>query len=141
MRKPGDHLPEKGRLLMYLNDTYYQLAQRHAEVPRMTSEQQEALDLVISLASSPKFRMDYWLEPGDMQILHNHSCFHTRTAFKDFEDPTEKRHLLRLWISPPPELAWPLPECFAEQYGAVTPGDRGGITVQGFKERIPLEAE
>ena len=31
----------QGHLIVYLNDTYYQLAQRHPEVPRMTPEQTE----------------------------------------------------------------------------------------------------
>ena len=49
----------------------------------------------------------------------------------------------RLWVAPTSEEkgAWPLPECFAEQYGSVVPGERGGIRVQGFDECVPLEAE
>ena len=37
--------------------------------------------------------------------------------------------------------AFPLPECFAEQYGSVVPGERGGIRIQGFEDSVPLEAE
>jgi hypothetical protein len=39
------------------------------------------------------------LEPGDVQLLSNHTVIHART---DYEDPPEehlKRHLLRLWIT------------------------------------------
>ena len=45
-------LPQ-GRLIVYLNDTYYQLAQRHADVPRMTPRQTEVgvLDFQRKLAA------------------------------------------------------------------------------------------
>lgn len=65
----------------------------------------------------------------------------------DHEEPDLKRHLLRLWVCPSAELAWPLPECFAQQYGgrdgmgSNEKGDRGGIQVEGFRECVPLEAE
>ena len=79
---------------------------------------------------------------ADLQLLNNHCCVHTRTAFVDHEDPELKRHLLRMWVAPPQDKgAWPLPECFAQQYGSVTLGNRGGITIEGFEECIPLEAE
>jgi len=35
---------QQGFLIVYLNDTYYQLAQRHPEVPRMTAKQSEVKD-------------------------------------------------------------------------------------------------
>lgn len=50
-----------------------------------------------------------------------------------------KRHLLRLWVSPPVER--PLPECYAELYGTTKIGDRGGILVKGYDFTITLEAE
>ena len=40
-------------------------------------------------------------EPGDIQFLNNHLTLHTRTAFTDWDDTDQKRHLLRLWLSPP----------------------------------------
>ena len=53
-----------------------------------------------------------------------------------------KRHLLRMWVAPPRERgAWPLPDCFAQQYGSTEPGERGGIQIAGFTECVPLEAE
>jgi len=74
--------------------------------------------------------------------LNNHSCIHPRTAFVDHADDSLKRHLLRMWVSPPRDKgAWPLPEYFAQQYGSTVPGDRGGIMIAGVDECIPLEAE
>lgn len=55
------------------------------------------------------------------------------------QEQDRKRHLLRLWVAPPVER--PLPQCYAELYGSVRVGDRGGIRVKGYEEKIPLEAE
>ncbi len=55
------------------------------------------------------------------------------------QEQDRKRHLLRLWVAPPVER--PLPQCYAELYGTVKVGDRGGIRVKGYDEKIPLEAE
>jgi len=34
-----------------------------------------------------------------MQFISNHTIVHARTAYEDYADPNEKRHLLRLWLS------------------------------------------
>jgi hypothetical protein len=39
------------------------------------------------------------LQPGDIQLLSNHSNLHARTRYEDFEEPALRRHLLRLWLS------------------------------------------
>jgi len=39
--------------------------------------------------------------PGDMQFVHNHTTLHDRTAFEDWPEPENKRHLLRLWLAAP----------------------------------------
>jgi len=74
------------------------------------------------------------LQPGDIQLVHNHTILHDRTAFEDFVEPERKRHLLRLWVAPP--NARPLPEVFAERFGSVTPGARGGIALKGSRATI-----
>jgi len=63
--------------------------------------------------------------PGDMQFLHNHQVLHSRTDFDDWPEPERKRHLLRLWVSPP--SGRPLPPAYADRYGSIVPGARGGI--------------
>ena len=52
------------------------------------------------------------------------------------EDENKKRHLLRLWLAVP--NARPLPDVYAERYGTVTIGDRGGIIVPGSHLNAPL---
>ena len=65
--------------------------------------QVEAMQLLEQTAARDDFRMDYNLQPGDMQFINNHTILHARGAFEDWEDEQDggKRHLLRTWISPP----------------------------------------
>ena len=64
--------------------------------------QVEAMSLLEQTAARDDFRMDYDLQPGDMQFINNHTILHARSAFEDWEDEKDggKRHLLRTWISP-----------------------------------------
>ena len=52
----------------------------------------------------------------------------------------QRRHLLRLWVSPPPPDR-PLPEAFAELFDSVEVGARGGIHVPGYKLTTPFDGE
>ena len=115
---------------------YIESARRFPGVPPLTPQQREALDLLDNLANDPKLNLMMGLEPGDIQLVHNHTILHDRTAFEDFPEPERKRHLLRLWLAP--EGARKLPEVFAERFGSITPGDRGGVTVKGSKATITL---
>ncbi|MCH8076893.1 MAG: TauD/TfdA family dioxygenase [SAR324 cluster bacterium] len=118
---------------------YIESAQRFPEVPRLTDDQREALDLLDALANDERLHLNMEFLPGDMQFVHNHTLFHDRTAYEDWDDPERSRHLLRLWLSPPE--ARPLPPAYADRYGSVTVGDRGGIVTPGMKFTLPLEAE
>ena len=113
---------------------YIESARRFPGVPPLTPQQIEALDLLDQLANDPKLNLMMELEPGDIQLVHNHTILHDRTAFEDYPEPERKRHLLRLWLAPP--RARPLPEVFAERFGSIRPGDRGGVTVKGSKATI-----
>jgi len=106
-------------------------------VPPLTSQQIEALDLLDELANDPKLNLMMELEPGDIQLVHNHTILHDRTAFDDYPEPERKRHLLRLWVAP--YEARVLPEIYAQRFGSITPGDRGGVVVPGSMPTIPFE--
>jgi hypothetical protein len=116
---------------------YIESARRFPGVAPLTSLQIEALDLLDELANDPKLNLMMELERGDIQLVHNHTILHDRTAFEDYPEPERKRHLLRLWLAPPG--ARPLPEIYAERFGSITPGDRGGIVVPGAKPTIPFD--
>jgi hypothetical protein len=117
---------------------YIDSAQRFPDAPRLTPAHVEALDLFDSLANDTRLHMVMEFRPGDVQLVHNHTLLHDRTAFVDWAEPERRRHLLRLWLA-----AWdarPLPGIFAERYGSVTVGDRGGIIVRGTRLHAPLDA-
>jgi hypothetical protein len=111
-------------------------AQRFPEARRLTAEDIEALDMLADLAGDPDLRLDMTFMPGDVQFLHNHTILHARTGYEDWPEAERKRHLLRLWLAPPG--ARPLPPVFAECYGGITPGDRGGIICEGTRLHAPL---
>src|SRR5437667_4907864 len=117
---------------------YIESARRFPGVAPLSPLQIQALDLFDELANDPALNFTMELQPGDMQFVHNHTILHDRTAFEDFPEPERKRHLLRLWVAPP--NARPLPEVFAQRFGSVTPGDRGGIAVRGSRATIPFDA-
>jgi len=127
------------KLSVFLSPDFIRTAQRFPELPRHSNELKEALQLMQDLPAREDIRLDMVLEPGDIQFIHNHTIIHSRTNYQDHEDPALKRHLLRLWCSP--ENARPLPEIFAEQYGNVIPGKRGGIRVPGVAPNVKCEAE
>jgi hypothetical protein len=119
----------KGLLSAIYQRQYIESARRFAEVPPLTSLQIEALDLLDSLANDSSLNLLMELQPGDIQIVHNHTILHDRTAFEDWPDAERKRHLLRLWLAP--SNARPLPPVYAERFGSVVPGERGGVVTRG----------
>ena len=116
---------------------YIESARRFPGVAPLTSAQIEALDLLDQLANDPDLNLMMELQPGDIQLVHNHTILHDRTAFEDFPEPERKRHLLRLWLAP--AGARPLPDVYADRFGSIIPGDRGGVSVAGVRPTLPLE--
>jgi alpha-ketoglutarate-dependent taurine dioxygenase len=47
------------------------------------------------LAASDELRLDYMLQPGEIQLLNNHTQLHARSEFVDYDDVDLRRHLLR----------------------------------------------
>ncbi|SKA03317.1 Taurine catabolism dioxygenase TauD, TfdA family [Enhydrobacter aerosaccus] len=117
---------------------YIDSAQRFPDAPRLTPQQVEALDMFDALTNDPKLHLFMEFRPGDVQFVHNHTLLHDRTAFEDWPEPERRRHLLRLWLAATD--ARPLPAVFAQRYGSVTVGDRGGIIVRGTRLQAPLDA-
>lgn len=116
---------------------YIESARRFPGVAPLSPLQTEALDLLDELANDPQLNLMMDLRPGDIQLVHNHTILHDRTAFEDYPEPERKRHLLRLWLAPPG--ARHLPEVYAERFGSITPGDRGGVSVKGSRATVPFE--
>jgi hypothetical protein len=127
----------QGRISGIYQRQYIDSAQRFADAPRLDARTVEALDLFDALCNDPALNFLMDLAPGDIQLVHNHSLLHDRTGFEDWEEPALRRHLLRLWIAPP--AARPLPPVFAQRYGSVTPGDRGGVSMPAAPPCVPLD--
>ena len=112
-------------------------AQDMPEVPRLTAAQIDALDHLDALAADPEIHLDMVLEPGDLQLLSNHSIFHSRTAYVDWPELNKRRHLLRLWLACDDGPTLP-----ASMFGRLGLTDRGrpnGICVPGVKFVAPLD--
>ena len=118
---------------------YIDSARRFDGVAPLTTAQRAALDRLDALANDPAFHIEIDFHPGDIQLVNNHVLFHDRTAFEDWREPARRRHLLRLWLAP--AEAQPLPPVFAERFGSVTPGERGGVNTPRARWCVPLEAE
>jgi hypothetical protein len=141
-QKPYFQIPtfswHHGFLTAIYQRQYIDSAQRFPDAPRLSPAHVEALDMFDALSNDARLHMFMEFQPGDVQLVHNHTILHDRTSFVDWPEPERRRHLLRLWLAA--SHARPLPEVFAQRYGSVTVGDRGGIIVRGTKLHAPLEA-
>lgn len=88
-----------GQLRTFWHSEYFRSAVRHQGVPPFTAEEEALLELYDQLAASPEIYLDMWLQPGDIQLISNHTVVHARTAYEDYPEPGRRRHLLRLWLS------------------------------------------
>ncbi len=131
--------PHAGNTSVLYSRLHIGSSQRFPDAPRLTPEDIAALDMLADLAGDPELRLDMNFMPGDIQFLHNHTILHARTGYQDWPEAERKRHLLRLWLAPPG--ARKLPPVFAECYGDITPGDRGGIICKDTRPHAPLVPE
>lgn len=90
---------DAGRLSTFFIPWYIRESQQHPEAPRLTEAQAQAVAFIEAAANDPTLYLDMDFRPGDIQLLRNASVLHKRTAYEDWDDPDEKRHLLRLWLS------------------------------------------
>jgi Taurine catabolism dioxygenase TauD, TfdA family len=99
---------------MFFIGWYIRDAQRHLEVPRLTQQQLEAIELVEETANDLEIYLEMDFEPGDIQFLSNAKILHSREAFEDHAEVGRRRHLLRLWLA-------------AHEFASVDDVLRGGI--------------
>ena len=92
-----------------------------------------------ALTNDPELNLTIEFRPGDMQFVHNHQILHSRTDFEDWPELEKRRHLLRLGLAP--AAARELPPAYAQRYGSIVPGNRGGIITQETKLTFILEPQ
>ncbi len=126
----------QGFLSCIYHRTYINSAQRYEDAPKLTESQSEALNELDRILNDPVIHLKMRLKPGDMQFVYNHCMLHDRTEFEDWEDAKKKRHLLRLWLSLPEDR--PLPPVYAQRYGDLTIGRRGGIITEQTVLQAPI---
>jgi hypothetical protein len=105
--------------------------QRFPAAPRLTPEQDAAMDLLDATAADPRFCFLTNFQPGDLQLCNNHVVMHARSAFEDHPEPERRRHLLRMWLSVPNSR--PLSPLLGRIYKDRRPGAVRG----GFPPKIP----
>ena len=111
-----------GLLSCRFNKQQIELGAQRAQEP-LTQAQQEAIDLVENLAVSEDFLLPMTFEPGDIQLLNNHTTMHSRGRFVDWDEEEKRRLLLRLWVNIPNGRA------LAPEYAdRLNTGGRGGVT-------------
>jgi len=114
----------RGRFTSQYSRSYVESAQRFEEVPRLRRRQDEALDALAALAE--ELALEVRMDDGDILLLNNHVTYHSRTAIVDWDEPSRKRLLYRLWLAVPGSRE--LPESFAELWGRTGAGAvRGGV--------------
>jgi hypothetical protein len=132
-------MPKGERIIAHYVRSAIRKGQELPGVMPLSEHQIEALDLLDELVEDPDIHLDMDFRPGDIQMVCNHSLFHSRTAFEDFPEPDRRRHLLRLWLAceDGPEL----PDWLLNSYEGRTKGGRpNGIVVPGVPLVAPLEA-
>lgn len=64
----------------------------------LTQVEINALDLFDEITHDASIRLEVMLEPGDMLLANNASILHSRTSFEEFDEPSQRRRMLRLWL-------------------------------------------
>jgi len=88
-----------GRPCTFYHADSFRSAVRHEDVPPFTDHELALLDSYEVVGNEPGSDFDMDLEPGDVQLLSNHTNVHARTRYEDHPESAERRHLLRLWLS------------------------------------------
>jgi alpha-ketoglutarate-dependent taurine dioxygenase len=63
----------------------------------LDQESQRALDAMRQVVDSPELWVEFRIERGQIQYLNNRQFAHSRTDFRDADEPERKRHLIRVW--------------------------------------------
>ena len=91
-------VPTETDVLVCHNPRFVRSAQRFPNVPPLTRNQEEALDLLQVLADDPRFKLEIDFQPGDLQLVNNMALLHGRTAYLDWQQREQRRHLLQIGL-------------------------------------------
>ena len=125
-----------GRVYTKWDQTYISLKDLRAAgvIPLLSETQNRAAKILEE--TCVRLALHMILEVGDIQFLSNSHVLHARTAYKDYEPPAPRRHLMRLWLATPEnEGGWKLP------FPDSAHKKRGGVQVDDTPPRALLDAE
>ncbi len=114
-----------GRLSCRFNRRAIETAAEKMGEP-LTAMECDALAFIADLTVAPEVRLDFPLQPGDLQLLNNHMVLHARSNFTDWPERERKRLLLRLWVNRREGEGRLLAPDFATRYNT---GFRQGVAV------------
>lgn len=113
----------------YYTRQYVTETQRRPGVPRLTEEQEAALDAVDEIIARPGVPLQMELRPGDVQLINNLHILHARSAYTDdAPDGSRDRGRLLLRLHLAFEGSPALPADYSALLGATGAGAyRGGL--------------
>ena len=101
-------------------------ADQDADCPSLSDSQKQAINFLDEVCERSEIQLKFTMKRGEIVLLNNWTTLHRRTAFEDFIEPGQKRHLLRIWLSMPNSR--PLDTSFTENFGSTEAGAvRGGM--------------
>jgi hypothetical protein len=62
------------------------------------AEGMEALNTLFAVMSEPDHHVSFDLAPGQIEFIANDRMCHSRTTFRDHDDPDRRRHLVRIFL-------------------------------------------
>lgn len=63
-----------------------------------SARETEAIDLFDEIAREPGNCLTFPLEAGDLVVINNYVVMHARKPFEDYDEPSHKHRLLRVWL-------------------------------------------
>ncbi len=87
------------RLFVRYIRPYIQASQRHADAPRLTPAQIEAMDALDAIVADPDLQVEMRFDPGDIQFINNYHVLHGRRGYVDDAASGQVRFLKRLWLA------------------------------------------
>ncbi|HWX16945.1 MAG TPA: TauD/TfdA family dioxygenase [Chthoniobacterales bacterium] len=105
----------------FVNDS-----QRHADCPRLSTEQIEALDEFDGVLNALRAEHAFSAMPGELLVMDNYRVMHARYGYRDSVSKRDGRLAIRTWVAPFNSQA--LPVFLFPMSGALAPGSfRGGV--------------
>jgi alpha-ketoglutarate-dependent taurine dioxygenase len=95
-RRPVYEHQDDGTLMARYYEDYVHSGQRLAGEP-LDDAGREALLALRGIVDDPAHWVEFRIERGQLQYINNRQFAHSRTAFKDAPDGSQRRHMIRLW--------------------------------------------